>query len=285
MSENLKRIISGIYTNSQQIALASKQFSETSVKIAQTSSQHSSYIEEISLKMKNISQNTHNNANNASNSNIIAAKTKDEIHKIKQQTADSLMAIQTITKKITIIDHISTQTKILALNAAVEAAHAKSHGNGFHIIAEEVKRLSEESKEAAIEIQKLSEQNLNQSKQVSTLVNNILPLIENNSELTQNIADSSHEQDKEITHITSIIDQLNCASQENAVASEEMATSTEELEKQIFSLKKMVSYFKINNDLSKNEKGLQSNKNDKIRTLKITEQNQLFDSRIKNISN
>lgn len=53
-----------------------------------------------------------------------------------------------------VIETISSQTNLLALNASIEAARAGYHGKGFAVVAQEVRKLAEQSKEAAGEIHK-----------------------------------------------------------------------------------------------------------------------------------
>lgn len=59
---------------------------------------------------------------------------------------------QKVTASLSMITGIADQTNLLALNASIEAARAGEHGRGFAVVAEEVKSLSEHTKNAALEV-------------------------------------------------------------------------------------------------------------------------------------
>ncbi len=82
--------------------------------------------------------------------NITESKLAELIQEVRKNAA-SISEIVGFTKSV------ADQTKMLGLNAAIEAARAGEHGRGFGVVAEEIRKLSDESKKTADEISQLIE--------------------------------------------------------------------------------------------------------------------------------
>ncbi|HKK81276.1 MAG TPA: methyl-accepting chemotaxis protein [Prolixibacteraceae bacterium] len=250
MTERLNEIINGIYNNADHLAKTSNQYADSSKKISEGAYNQATSIDEISSVIEEISQNISQNTQNARDTNSNAEDVILAINDVKKQTDKTLETGKLIDEKVQIINTISNQTTILALNAAVEAARAGKNGQGFHVIAEEVKRLAQISKDAAKEINQHTTNNTIQTKKMAAMVGNILDPINKTSQYVKNITLSSEEMESGTQQVNNAVYELYNISQENAAASQEMAAGSNELEKQAQSLIEMVSFFKTSQNSS-----------------------------------
>lgn len=78
----------------------------------------------------------------------------DNIHSVSEVISALITDSKKVTDSLSMITGIADQTNLLALNASIEAARAGEHGRGFAVVAEEVKSLSEHTKDAALEVSK-----------------------------------------------------------------------------------------------------------------------------------
>ena len=76
---------------------------------------------------------------------------KNFVRESESQVEALARTTQRITEFITVIRELADQTNLLALNAAIEAARAGEQGQGFAVVAEEVRRLAEQSARASDE--------------------------------------------------------------------------------------------------------------------------------------
>lgn len=105
-----------------------------------------------------------------------------EISDKSRQVNDAIMDLNNISKRIAditgAISDIADQTNLLALNATIEASRAGEHGKGFMVVAEEIRKLAEQTNDESNEIHHLTEAMLRNLDTAVTSVNKSLTSVE-----------------------------------------------------------------------------------------------------------
>jgi methyl-accepting chemotaxis protein len=248
MVGKLVQVIVEVKQASGNVASGSVQLSAGAQQLSQGASEQAASAEEVSASMEQMTANVRQNADNALQTEKIAAKLSVDAKEGGEAVNETVMAMNEIAGKITIIEEIARQTNLLALNAAIEAARAGEHGKGFAVVASEVRKLAERSQRAAAEISELSTTSVRVAEQAGTMLCNIIPDFQRTAELVQEISASSKEQDAGAEQINKAIQQLDQVIQQNAGSSEEMASTAEELSSQAERLQSMISFFRLGNE-------------------------------------
>lgn len=245
MIEKVRESVNEIQTGASNVADASAQLSAASQRISQGTNDQSASTEEVSSAMEQMYANIDNNTDGAMEAKGLARVMEEHITVLSSKVAEAMTSVQAIHEKISIVSEISRQTNILALNAAVEAARAGEHGKGFSVVASEVRKLAERSRDSAKEISDLSVHSLTTTQTAVKNLQSVLPDVHKTAHLVEEIATASTEQKTGVDQINGAIQQLNEVVQSNAASSEELATSAEELNAQADLLRDATQFFKI----------------------------------------
>ena len=178
----------------------------------------------------------------------------EDIAKVSNDTNESFSILsdrsQEISKVLGIITEIASQTNLLALNAAIEAAQAGDAGFGFSVVAEEIRKLAEDSKHSAKEIEKLILDVQQSTDSAAKMLNVMTKSIKDSSEasseaseafskifkssdetllLAENILKASQAQHTDIQNVVANIEAVVVIAEETAAGTEEIASSATEL--------------------------------------------------------
>lgn len=242
-----------------QISSGADQISDTSQQLSQAATEQASSLEEINSSMTEMASRTKQNADNATQANLLASEARTSATHGNEQMQDMVDAMgeinesaQSISRIIKVIDEIAFQTNLLALNAAVEAARAGQHGKGFAVVAEEVRNLAARSAKAASETASLIEGAVQKAgngtkiaEGTATALDGIVDSITKVSDLVGEITSASDEQTMGIQQISIGLTQIDEVTQLNTGNAIQCAATAEELAAQAGQLSEMLDRFTL----------------------------------------
>jgi methyl-accepting chemotaxis protein len=169
MTDNLRRQIGGVVEGAAVLGSAASEIVASTAQLASGATESAAAVSETTTTVEEIRQ-TSQLANQKAKAVADSAQKAVQIsHNGRKSTedvtaamgristqmeaiAESMMRLseqtQTIGQIIATVEDLSAQSNLLAVNAAIEAAKAGEHGKGFGVVAQEVKSLAEQSRQA-----------------------------------------------------------------------------------------------------------------------------------------
>ncbi|UYZ20682.1 methyl-accepting chemotaxis protein [Mesobacillus jeotgali] len=185
-----------ITTSIMQVASASDEQVKISERTNEAVESVSSQLVEVTGSLKETIHTTTSTKEKIEQGKLYAFNVTEQMDEINGKVTELAKVIhslknnsQEIHRIIEIITDISNQTNLLALNAAIEAARAGEHGKGFGVVAQEVRKLAEQSAGAAESIRTILEQTGKETNLAVNVMDESQTTVQKGNELVEKVAE------------------------------------------------------------------------------------------------
>ena len=264
MKANLRGLIGSINDNAAHVSATAEELSASTEGVTRasqdvgenmeliaagaqtsaTSAQESSLaMEETALGVQRIAESAQQLNDSASTTEKLAEQSGGAVKQAKDQmnviyesshaTSELIARLSKQTAEIENIIHVITditeQTNLLALNAAIEAARAGEHGKGFAVVADEVRKLAEQSKQSANQIVELTTEIQTDTKQVERAVADSLKNVEEGVHVIDEAGNAFLSIVQAVQTMGVQIGDISAATEEISAGAEEVSASIQEI--------------------------------------------------------
>ncbi len=286
-TEQLRTLVAAVTGNSARLHSASQQMASTSEEAGRAAAEIAGAVSDVATgaerqvrmvaEARTSTEETAQAAENArqlSAEGVAAAEQADEaMTAVRESAAAVTDAIRHLGAKseqiggiVETITGIAGQTNLLALNAAIEAARAGEQGRGFAVVAEEVRKLAEESQQAAASISTLIEEIQSETQKAVAVVEEGAKRTEDGATVVEQtraafarigesvedmsgrfslIAEAMAEVSAVAEQSSAGAEQVSASTQETTASTEEIAASAQELSSTASELEQLIGRFKV----------------------------------------
>jgi methyl-accepting chemotaxis protein len=195
----------------------------------------------------------------------IIMQIKDDSTDLSEKSKNLLNSVEEVGNIIQSVNSIAEQSKILAVNASIEAAKAGEFGSGFAVVAQEVKDLAQQSKDATLQItgtltgirsaietmvstaqrgKERTADGVNTIANAGAVMNDLSEAIRENSDFAKLIATNIQQQTIGLTQIAAAVEEINTTALENQSISRNIAQGTKHMNDSLGQLSNMVGRWK-----------------------------------------
>ncbi len=147
----------------------------------------------------------------------VAKDGEDSLGKVTEAINNIKSASDHVMERVALLSSISSQTDLLAMNAAIEAAHAGEAGKGFGVVADEIRKLAEDSQE--------------QISEITRFVKDMYAKIKNGVVMTEEANKAFVKVDNDVLKTSNLIKEISSATQEQKISTSQILSSVESVVK------------------------------------------------------
>jgi len=193
ITDDVDKNIFGLDKDIQRISETTEILAASMEQTAASSEELSATSHEIEMAVRTIAQKSQEGSEAAAKISDRADLTKDKVIVAKEKTNNIIIEVgkrlekaledAKVVKNIGVLSesimNITGQTNLLALNAAIEAARAGEAGKGFSVVADEIKKLAEQSKDTILQIQSVTSEVMTAVENLSDSSSSLLNFVSN----------------------------------------------------------------------------------------------------------
>jgi methyl-accepting chemotaxis protein len=256
--EQLEEAIGAVTTGTEAITTGAAEIRAASDDLAHRTEEQASNLERSANALAQINHMAHETARDVSELNQSVSKAHEAViggdgtvRKAISAMSDIQASAHSIARIIEMIDSIAFQTNLLALNAGVEAARVGAEGQGFAVVANEVRALAQRSAAAAEEIKTLVGQSLAHVDsgvrlvgEAGTALQGVLGQIGDIRNAADRIASSASSQSDNLAAIHLSVTDMDRVTQQNAAMVEQSNAAARAMDGEVSQLARLVNKFR-----------------------------------------
>jgi len=242
MVDSVRTLISNMMQSADTISATAQQLAASTQQVNAATQQVSSAVQEVASGGENLAKQSMEASGNAKQLTEEAGKGAEaatqatskmqSLSAAVNESSDVVSSLgvksQEIVKIVDTINAISSQTNLLALNAAIEAARAGEAGRGFAVVADEVRKLAEESGNATKDIETLIGEIKASTDQAVSSMDIGKKEVEASSQVVNQALSALEIISGKVKAIETTIDSVSAVAQQSASSSQQMSAGVQQ---------------------------------------------------------